>query len=76
MMDNMHKEALKKAKASLNSAIERHERHMKGTEATNEASQQKLMDEMEMAEEALESIKPSTKGSMESGARGMKPHER
>jgi len=76
VMDTTHKEALKKAKASLNSAIERHERHMNGTEATSKASQQKLMDEMEVAEEALESIKPPTKGSMEPEAKGMKPHER
>lgn len=38
----------------LKAAIARHERHMAGTEATDEASQQKMMDEMKMALSMLE----------------------
>lgn len=41
------------ALSELDAAIARHERHMNGTEATSEASQQKMMDEMKAARAAL-----------------------
>lgn len=37
------------AREELQAAIERHERHMNGTEATDKESQQKMMDEMKRA---------------------------
>ena len=40
----------------LDAAIARHQRHMEGTEATDEASQQQLMDEIMQAREALENM--------------------
>lgn len=42
------------AKKWLDAAIARHERHMDGTEATDEKSQQKMMDEMKRARAALD----------------------
>lgn len=41
------------ALAWLNAAIERHERHMNGTEPTAEASQMQMMVEMKNARKAL-----------------------
>jgi hypothetical protein len=41
------------AEGMLKAAIARHERHMNGTEATDERSQQKMMDEMKAALAAL-----------------------
>ena len=41
----------------LEAAIARHERHMNGTEATSDASQQKMMDEMKAALAALKGKK-------------------
>lgn len=41
------------AKKKLKAAIARHERHMAGTEATDDKSQQKMMDEMRAALEEL-----------------------
>lgn len=46
-------EHLTHAMASLDAAIARHERHMTGTEATDEASQRKMMDEMHAARDHL-----------------------
>lgn len=40
---------VEQARKWLQAAIERHERHMSGKEATSEASQQKMMDEMKKA---------------------------
>lgn len=48
-MDNVRK--------YLMAAIERHKRHMNGTEATDEASQKKLMQEMMLAMQALDAMK-------------------
>lgn len=42
-----------KAKANLDKAIDRHQRHMDGKEKTSEASQMKLMKEMKSASVAL-----------------------
>ncbi|MHB1099506.1 MAG: hypothetical protein ACYCZR_08125 [Burkholderiales bacterium] len=50
---------LEEAKDSLKAAIERHKRHMNGTEATDEASQKKMMQEMMTAYDALTSMKMS-----------------
>lgn len=44
---------LEEAMKWLDKAIKRHERHMDGTESTSEASQQKMMDEMMAAMDAL-----------------------
>lgn len=44
----MHK-SVAGARKKLKAAIARHERHMSGTEATSEKSQQKMMDEMKAA---------------------------
>lgn len=41
------------AKEWLNKAIQRHERHMNGTENTSEVSQMLMMDEMKYAMQAL-----------------------
>lgn len=41
------------AKTNLDAAIARHERHMNGTEATSDASQQKMMEEMTAARAAI-----------------------
>lgn len=45
---------IEQAKKWLNTAIQRHERHMNGTEDTSEASQMLMMDEMKYAMQALE----------------------
>lgn len=50
---------LEEAKDSLKAAIERHKRHMNGTEATDETSQKKMMQEMMVAYDAITSIKMS-----------------
>lgn len=47
---------MEEAKKMLKAAIARHERHMAGTEPTDEASQRKLMDEMRAAYAALEDM--------------------
>ena len=56
MMDNMNK-----ATEWLEKAIARHERHMAGTEPTNAASQQKLMEEMKKALSLLTEVHNLTK---------------
>jgi uncharacterized coiled-coil protein SlyX len=45
---------VQRAIKALSKAIARHERHMAGTEATDEASQQRMMDEMRAALAALD----------------------
>lgn len=50
----MHDEVnINQARRWLAKAIERHERHMDGTESTSKESQRKMMDEMLRAMEAL-----------------------
>lgn len=44
---------INKAKESLQAAIDRHRRHMSGTEPTSEASQRQMMSEMMQAMEYL-----------------------
>ena len=53
---------MNKAIQLLKQAIARHERHMNGTEATSEASQMKMMEEMQQALNALtgDSNKPES----------------
>ncbi len=48
-----HHEHIKQAIRMLDAAIARHERHMAGREATSDASQRKLMEEIKKARSLL-----------------------